>query len=432
MSEAGHAPSLWAATAASPPETLPLRGERDADCVVIGGGYTGLSTALHLAEAGQQAVVLEAAEIGWGASGRNNGQVIPTLSRADPADLVKRFGKAKGEAFAGVVRDSAALVFDLIRKHGIECEAVQNGWIQPAHSPGRFGLAKRRVEQWGALGAPVELLEKPQLDQMLGSDYWHGGWMNRTGGHINPLGYARGLARAAIAAGAAVYTRAPATRLERRGDAWRVETPEGAVTAPKVVVATGTYSDDLWPGLKQTVVPIRSYQMATTPISDNVRKSIVPGNQAVSDTHGDLYFFRWDAQGRLVSGGALLVQIADDTRIKRRIAARLQRLFPQLGEVTFDYVWNGYVGATQDKIPHLHQLAPGVIGWIGCNGRGVAFATIMGHLLAEAVQGRPVEDLPVPTSPLEPISGHGIVRHLARGMLLLYRWNDAKEWRAPA
>ncbi len=427
-----HAPSLWAATAPAGPETLPLQGERTADCIVIGGGYTGLSTALHLAGAGKDVVVLEAAALGWGASGRNNGQVIPTLSRADPSDLMTRFGREKGLAMSGVVRDSAALVFDLIRRHGIECEAVQNGWIQPAHSPGRFHLAQRRAKQWAELGAPASAIPKADLDARLGSTYWHGGWINPTGGHINPLAYARGLGGAAMRAGASVHERSPAVRLERRGDRWRVETPSGAVTAEWVVLATGAYSDDLWPGYRQTVIPVRSYQMATAPISDNLRKSIVPGNEAVSDTHGDLYFFRWTAQGRLVTGGALFSYIADESRLRRRIGARLQRLFPQLGEVKFDHVWHGFIGATTDRIPHLHLLAPGLLGWIGCNGRGVAFATIMGRVMAEAVAGRPVADAPWPATRIEPISGHGLARQLARGMLLLYRWNDRKEWRAPA
>ncbi|MCC7275406.1 MAG: FAD-binding oxidoreductase [Alphaproteobacteria bacterium] len=419
-------PSLWAATAPPGPETAALAGDAAADVVVVGGGYSGLSTALHLAERGVSVALLEAAVVGWGASGRNNGQVIPTHSRFDPDQFVAMLGPEKGEAYAALVRDSAAFTFDLIRRHAIDCDWVQNGWIQPAHRPGRVALSRRRFEQWGARGAPVELLDKAQTRAITGSDFWHGGWMNRDGGHINPLAYARGLAEAAIAAGVRVFERSPATGIARDGARWKVSTDAGAVTADQVVLATNAYSDDLWPGLRRTVIPVRSYQMATQPLGENVRRSILVGDVALSDTQGDLHFFRFDRGGRLVSGGALAIGLAYDPRLRRRIGARIARVFPQVGVVRFDHLWHGYVGITQDRMPHLHELAPGVVGWIGCQGRGVALATIMGRVLADWVATRSRDGLPLPLSPLRPIPAHGFARRIARGMLLLYRWRDAR------
>jgi glycine/D-amino acid oxidase-like deaminating enzyme len=419
-------PSLWAATAPPPPTTAPLEGETRADLCVVGAGYTGLSTALHAAEAGLSVAVLEAAEIGWGASGRNNGQVIPTLSRMDPDDIAANVG-VKGEALVALIRDSATLVFDLIRKHGMQADAVQNGWIQPAHRPSRLKLAEKRVRQWSSRGAPAAMLDRAETARITGSEYWHGGWWNATGGRINPLGFARGLAEAATRAGARVYTQSPARGLVREGSHWAVTTPRGKVLADRVVLATNAYSDDLWPGLKTEVIPVRSYQMATTPVSDNVRKTILPEGHALSDTQGDLYFYRFDANGRLVTGGALIVRAGWESRIRTRIGERAAKVYPQLGVPTFDYVWHGYIGVNQDRLPHIHELAPGVQAWTGCNGRGVAFATAIGREFARAATGVAGQDLALPLSPVKPIAAHGLAVKLAPAALGLYRWRDGRD-----
>lgn len=419
-------PSLWAATAPAPPPTGPLQGEAKADLCVIGAGYSGLSTALHAAEAGLSVVVLEAAEIGWGASGRNNGQVIPTLSRMDPDDIAANMG-AKGEEFVGLIRDSAALVFDLIRKHGIEAEAVQAGWVQPAHRESRMKVAEKRVKQWGARGAPVELVDRARMRAIAGTDYWHGGWINRTGGTINPLGFARGLAAAAIKAGAKIHTQSQARLIAKEAARWKVATPSGHVLANKLVLATHAYSNELWPGLRTEVIPVRSFQMATEPVSDNVARTILPERHALSDTQGDLYFFRFDANNRLVTGGALIIHADYDTRIRARIAERAGRVFPQLGTPRFDYVWHGYIGVNKDRLPHVHELAPGVYAWTGCNGRGVALGTAIGREFARAAAGTPLAALPLPLTPLKPIFGHAIGRIVAPAAVGYFRWRDARD-----
>ncbi|HEY0568387.1 MAG TPA: FAD-dependent oxidoreductase, partial [Xanthobacteraceae bacterium] len=178
--------SLWAAATPAGPELPELVGRAEADVIVIGGGFTGLSTALHLREAGVDVAIVEAAEPGWGASGRNNGQVIPTLSRPDPEDIIAKHG-AVGERFVGLLRDSAATLFEVAQRYNIEAEQEQAGWVQPVHSPGRIKIAERRVKQWSKFGAPVELLSREQTRDMTGSDAWFGGFWNKTGGHVNPL-----------------------------------------------------------------------------------------------------------------------------------------------------------------------------------------------------------------------------------------------------
>jgi glycine/D-amino acid oxidase-like deaminating enzyme len=422
--------SLWAAVTPQGPDLPELIGTQQADVIVIGAGFTGLSTALHLREAGVDVAVVEAAEPGWGASGRNNGQVIPTLSRPDPEDIIAKHG-AVGERFVAMLRDSASVLFDVVQKYKIEAEQEQAGWVQPVHSPGRIRIAERRVKQWSKFGAPVELLSREQVADMTGSDAWYGGFWNKTGGHVNPLALARGLARAALGLGARIYARSPAISFERRNDKWIVKTAKGEISGRALVMATNAYSGEfsksLVPEIATEVMPVLSWQMSTQPLSDNVRKTIIPGRQAISDTHGELYFARYDARNRLVTGGAVLGPGNKVERIKARVTERLQRLWPQIGEVSFDHVWNGYVGMTADFLPRIHLLGPNAYGWTGCNGRAVALTIPLGRELSRAVQGVPESELALPFT--EPVTymAHGLLRRIAPWMLVLYRRRDAQE-----
>ena len=422
--------SLWQAVTPAGPDLSELRGTEAADVVVIGGGFSGLSTALHLREAGVDVAVVEAAEPGWGASGRNNGQVIPTLSRPDPDDIVAKHGAA-GERLVGLIRDSASILFDVARRHGIDAEQEQTGWVQTVHSPGRIKIAERRVRQWSRVGAPVELLSRDQVRDMLGSDAWFGGFWNRTGGHINPLALARGLARAVVAQGGKFFARSPVVSIERRGDRWIVKTAQGEISGRALVVAsnayTGEFAKTLAPAIASEVMPVRSWQMATQPLSDNVRKSMIPGRQAMSDTHGELIFGRLDARNRFVTGGAIIRPFNQVATLKARVGKRLQSLWPQIGEVQFDYVWNGFIGMTTDYLPHIHRLGPGAYGWTGCNGRGVALSIALGDQLAKAVQGAPDDELALPFTEPTPIPANELLRPFAPLMMVLYRHRDSKE-----
>ena len=422
--------SLWAAATPPGPSLPELIGAQQTDVVVIGAGFTGLSTALHLREAGTDVIVVEAMEPGWGASGRNNGQVIPTLSRPDPDDIIKRHG-AVGERFVALLRDSASILFDLARRYQIQAEAEQSGWIQPVHSPGRIKIAERRVKQWSKQGAAVDLLSREQMREMLGSDAWFGGFWNKTGGHINPLALARGLARVVLQQSGQIYARSPVISFTREKDRWIVKTAKGQISARGLIVATnaytGEFSKQLSPAIASEVMPVLSWQMATQPLSEAARKIIIPGRQSMSDTHGELYFARYDARNRLVTGGNV-IGLGDKTeRLKAMVAARLKRLWPEIGDVQFDYVWNGYVGMTTDFLPRMHRLGPDAYGWTGCNGRAVALSVALGDELSKAVRGVPESELALPFSEPVPIAAHGLMRLLAPFMLMLYRRRDARE-----
>lgn len=420
--------SLWAAVTPPGPELPQLAGTEQADVVIVGAGFTGLSTALHLREAGVDVAIVEAAEPGWGGSGRNNGQVIPTLTRPDPEDIVAKHG-ASGERFVALLRDCASTLFDVARRYQIQAEQEQAGWVQPVHSPGRIRIAERRVRQWSRVGAAVEFLSREEVTRMLGSDAWFGGFWNRTGGHVNPLALSRGLARAAVDRGARIFANSPVSRFERRNDRWILTTPHGEIGGRALILATNAYTGEfaktLAPEIAREVMPVRSWQMATEPLSDGARKTVIPGRQAMSDTHGELYFARYDARNRLVTGGAQIGTDADS--LKASVAARLKRLWPEIGEVKFDYVWNGYVGMTTDFLPRIHRLGPDAYAWAGCNGRAVALSIAIGQELAKAAQGVAEHELALPFTEPVPWVAHGLLRRLAPLMLMVYRRRDAAE-----
>lgn len=423
-------PSIWAATAPARTPTAPLQESIEADVAIIGGGFSGLSTALHLARRGRRAVILEGAEVGWGASGRNNGQVIPTLSAVEPDAIVRRFG-APGERLVHLIRDSAAITFDLIRDEGIDCEAEQTGWVQPAHSPGRIRLSQKRVEAWRRFGAPAEFLDREQTSALIGSDAWYGAMLNPTGGHINPLALARGLARACEANGVTIHENSPVTAYERRGDAWILTTPQGVVRATSVVLATQAYTDvlsrTLAPRIARTIVPILSWQVATEPLGDNLRAKIIPGRQAVSDTRADLRFLRYDARNRLITGGALISSGNAANKLQALVGARMAETFPELGAPRLTHIWSGNIAITPDRWPKFHKLGPNMWSWIGCNGRGVALAIATGREIAAAIDGVGLEELALPLTDPKPIAFHAFGRKIAPYVLAWYRRKDRVE-----
>ncbi len=424
--------SLWRHVTPPGPVCETLDYGIKADVVVIGAGFTGLSTAWHLRERGLDVVVLEGRDVGYGASGRNNGQVIPVMTRADPDMLVAKFGEV-GERFVQLIGGSAGFLFDLVRKLELNCEAEQSGWIQPAHSPGRVrAISQNRFRQWQAHGAPVELLDRAEVSKRLGTDFFYGGFGNPTGGHINPLALVRELARVSVAAGVKIYENSPATVIARDGDNWWVTTAKGSVKAKAMVVATNTYTGELSPGLlpklAKSVLPVASWQMSTAPLSEALRQSIVPGRQAVSDTHGDLHFFRYDARNRLITGGALALPFNKKPRIKAHIERRLTKIFPQFENPEIDFVWTGYVGMTRDFTPHFHKLGPNGWAWVGCNGRGVALSVALGKELARAVAQPNDKALPFPITEIKTLPLQPLLRRVSRPFTLsLYRWRDSRE-----
>ena len=428
MKTSEHQSSLWWKTAGPDAGTPPLSGSTSADVCVIGGGYTGISTALHLAEGNVKTVVLEAQHTGFGASGRNHGQVVPMLSRYGPGDIARQFGQDEGELFNRFVGNSARLVFELIERHGIDCDAQPVGWLLPVDSPARERTVRQRAEEWASRGMPVSYLDAADTESLTGSRYWKSALRHDWGGNIQPLSYVRGLAHAAIRAGAVIHGRSPATGLVRSGNRWTVTTPRGEVAADSVVIATNGYTGRLWPGLKTSIVPFRLFLAATAPQGDNIRRAVLPEGHSLSDSRNILWPFRWDRDGRMVTGGDILLPWNGRQRAAVVAGRRLRTAFPELGDARFEHVWDGKVAMTMDRLPRTVELGPGLWTALGYNGRGIALATAMGRVLAQRCMSGigPDDPIPRPLRSLRPVPFHPAAVPAARAMLLRFRWADAR------
>jgi glycine/D-amino acid oxidase-like deaminating enzyme len=399
--------SLWAATAASGPSCPPLSGDRSAELCVVGGGFTGLSAAYHAAQAGAEVVLVEAAEPGWGAAGRNGGQVIPGL-KLDPNDLERRFGAERGGRLVDFAGAAADLVFELVAKHRIDCQARRQGWVHAVHGRAALPLEEDRARQWQARGAALEMLDRDQVSAILGTDEYIAGLLDPRGGWLQPLAYARGLARAAQDAGASLHGMSPATRIDRSGDGWRIAAPMGSAIAKQVLICTNAYTDELWPRLGRSLIPVTSYQVATEPLSDELRARIMPKGHVSSDTRRLLRYFCMTPDGRLVMGGRGHLRESDRRELYAHIVASMHELYPGTSDARLDYFWSGRVAVTLDHLPKIFELGPGMWSGAGYNGRGVAMATAMGRLLAQCAGGAAADSLPLPPTKPRPLPFHGL------------------------
>lgn len=401
--------SLWSATAPSVVPTPALSESVKVDVAIVGAGYTGLSTALHLAERGVSVCVLEAHEPGWGASGRNGGQVNPTL-KYNPEQLVQMYGPERAEPLISTVSNSADLVFNLIKRHSIDCAPVRKGWMQVSYTDKGVAGLHARADQWARRGVPVQPLDAAAVTARMGSQAFAGGWLDGRAGAIQPLAYARGLVGAALAAGARIHGQSAVTGLQRSGAGWLLKTAGGAhVTADQVVLATNGYSGNLWPGMAQSILAANSFIVATKPLSGRTADSILPGQETVSTAQRLLLYWRKDSHGRLLMGGRGLFNDPTSPTDFAHLERSLALLFPQLGPLEFEYRWAGRIAITRDFMPHVHEPAPGLTLALGCNGRGIALCTSLGQQLAGRLCDRQAQ-FAYPVTPLQRLPMHGLQR----------------------
>jgi len=392
--------SLWNASAVEDDFTATTAPVSETDVAIVGGGFTGLSTALHCAQAGIACQVLEANQIGFGGSGRNAG-LINAGTWAPPKELRDKLGEATGGRFVERMGAAPAYVMELIEQHQIRCELTRTGTIHAAHSASGLRDLQARAQQWQQLGAPVDLLTADQTREKTGSAMFHGGLLDHRAGTLNPMGYVRGLARAAYSAGAKISTGVRVTSLRQDGGQWLIGTDDGVIRARHVVLGTNAYTDTLWPGLDQSLMIIHYFQVATKPMTDRLQ-GILPDRQGVWTTNQIMFSVRRDAFDRLIIGSMGTV-IGGPNGLTHRWAARqLRRLFPSLGPVEFEEAWHGKIAMTPDHLPRIHRLAPGLYTPIGYNGRGITTGTIFGRAMAELLAGGNEADLPMPITDVAP------------------------------
>lgn len=391
----GDPVSIWNTTAVETEPSQNSAVEGQVDVAIVGGGFTGLSTALHCVERGLSCHVLEASQIGFGGSGRNVG-LVNAAAWLPPQDVRKILGEDDGDRFISHFSRAPDYVFSLIEKYQIQCNATQTGTFHAADGPVGFADLVSRKAEWDRLGEPVDLLSRDEAESYIGSSAFYGALLDRRAGTINPMGYCRGLARVAIAAGALISIGARAKKLQQETGLWRVITNKGTLMARHVVLGTNAYTDDLWPGLKYSFTKINYFQLATRPLGDRI-KHILPQQQGLWDTGKIMFSLRRDDSERLIIGSMGNVMGNQSGGVSHRWAQKkLAHLFPELGRVGFDEAWQGQIAMTPDHLPHIHKLADNLYSPIGYNGRGITTGTVFGQALADLLTGDSEEKLPVP------------------------------------
>lgn len=416
-------PSLYAETAIPAPETPPLDGDRHVSVAVVGGGFTGLSTALHLAEQGTDVLVLEAHEPGWGASGRNGGQVNPGL-KYDPDQIEADFGPDLGRRMVALSGGAPNVVFDLVQRHQIACEATQSGTLRASFQRRTEAGIRGTAEQWARRGAPVDLLEHDDCRTVTGTERYGVAVLDRRGGQLNPLSYARGLARAAMQAGAAVHGGTRVLAAARAGGKWRLRTAGGTVTADKLVLATNGYSDDLWPGLRRSIVPVFSAIVASEALPPGIAETITPGRAVLYEMGEVTVYYRLDAQGRLLMGGRSVQRDVRRPEDLRYLIDYSVRLWPALRDARWTHGWSGQLAVTSDHYPHVHEPDESVLVCLGYNGRGVAMSTAMGPELSRRVLDGRLARVDMPVTDMRTIPFHGLWRQAVQARVAYGRIRD--------
>ena len=379
-----HTSSYYAATVNQQLDLQPLKGAQSTDICVVGGGFTGISTALHLVEKGYKVAVVEANKVGWGASGRNGGQMIGGISGEDR--LAKPLGE-EGERILWDMRWAGhQIIRDRVSTYNIDCD-LKSGYADVAIKPRHVRALEAEYDYLQKNNFPHEysLLSKQETQDLLGTKAYMGALVNMGNGHLHPLNLCRGEAKAAMSLGATIYEQSPVLKIER-GEKAKVITEHGSVTADSVVIAGNAYHF-IEPKLRGRLFPVNSFIVASEPLSDDLVSQINPRDLAICDPNYILTYFRLSADKRLLFGGRFTYFGSDPEVIKKNLTPRLLKIWPQLANTKFDFGWGGTIGVTANRVPQMGKLAPNIFYSQGYSGHGVNVTHLAGQIMAEAVGG---------------------------------------------
>jgi glycine/D-amino acid oxidase-like deaminating enzyme len=395
---------LWEHLTPQPPSPAALASSIKADVCVIGGGITGLCAAIQLLEQGKRVVVLESHQVGHGGSGRNVG-LVNAGTWIRPDDVEATLGVEQGGRLNKLLGEAPAAVFGMIERHGIQCQAHNDGTLHMAHNATGVADLQARLEQWSRRCADVELLEGARCQEYCGTERISAALLDRRAGTINPMAYTLGLAAAVVRLGGQIFQHSAVQGLERQGGGWLVKTAKGEVGTQKVVISTGAYTEGDWTDLQRNFFRGYYYQVASAPLSGAAADNILKHGQGSWDTRTVLSSIRRDDAGRLLLGSLGRVD-NKPTWFIRRWADRIQsHYFPALGKVDWEMHWTGCIDFTPDHLMRLFEPAPGVVSVTGYNGRGNTTGTVIGKALADYLLSESRAGLPIPFSPNRPVPG---------------------------
>jgi gamma-glutamylputrescine oxidase len=400
-----------------------LTSELRTDVIVIGGGYTGLSAALELAEAGYRVAVLESTHIGGGASGRNGGQICTGFSPGQ-SRIVGQLGPADARKCFAIAEEAKQLVEQRIQKYRIET-ALQWGYLHCAAKPSHMEHLRDWAEELSSLGySGCEMLSKVELEEKLGSNHYHGAMRESRAGHFHPLNYCLGLAAAAQAAGASIYEGSRVVELDTGKTPW-VRTADGKVTAKYMILAGNAYLGRTAPQISGRVMPVTSFIVTTEPLGADLATTLIRDNEAAADSNFILDYFRRTEDNRLLFGGAANYSTLEPSDVGAFMKRRLTKVFPQLGKVAISHAWGGYIAITSNRLPDCGALSPTTYYAHGYSGQGVALAGMYGKLLAEAIRGTSERFDLLSRIRHVPFPGGPIRTPLLVAAMLFYRLRDA-------
>lgn len=381
-----HINSFYAATADAALTFPRLLGDTEADVCIIGGGYTGLTSALYLAERGYKVVVLEAARVGWGASGRNGGHV-GVGPRAGQKTLEKTIGKERARALWNLTLEGTQAVRDLVQKHKIDCD-FKEGNVHIASKPAHAENYRKQVAHLRKHYDfdQIRYLGKAEVRQMVGTKAIHGGYYNSFACHLHPLKYAQGLARAAAKAGVTIYEQSRVSGFTKGGTPV-VSTGQGRVKVKFIILACNGYLEKLEPRMAPKIMPLNNYMLATEPLSEERCRELIRDDHSVTNSKFVVNYWKLSADNRLLFGGGESYTSRHPGNIKALVRKHLLRIYPQLENTRIDYGWGGTLAITMNRMSHLGRLENNVFFSQGYSGHGLPIASLSAKLLAEAVAG---------------------------------------------
>jgi glycine/D-amino acid oxidase-like deaminating enzyme len=416
--------SLWEATAPPGPKLNSIEGEHKVDVAVIGAGIAGLSTALHLAEAGCSVAVVEALEPGSGATGKSGGLLAPDFIRHSPAEIRQVLGHEMGDRLCKLVGSSTRQCFDLIESNNISCDANRDGFWVPAHDQAVLAGLRNRAQEWHKAGFDVQHVSPEETAHNLGTSRYCGAIRFADGGSLNPLAFSRGLAAAAIRQGATIYSHSPVNKLACNPDGWRVSTASGHLEAKRVVLAANGGNAALHARMKRTVLPLSVFEFATAPLSAEQRASILPQGGAYTDKQSYLFSGRYDKEGRLIGAFPDFFIKRSEKSLYGEAKRRLVKQYPILGHVSIEYLWHGTAWINPSLLPKTHELGEGIFAIQSCNGRGLATNTVLGKEMASVLIHKNESLLSVKLEPPVQVRAHCLVQMAPSALVAMAYLND--------
>jgi gamma-glutamylputrescine oxidase len=381
-----HTGSSYAASANFSPERPALTGDRQIDICIVGAGYSGLSTGLHLVEMGYKVAIIEGARVGWGASGRNGGQIVNGLN-ASLQTIKKRYGQDTADFVAGLVQEGGEIIRERVKTYGIECDLKAGNIFTGLTSAHMKELEARRA-LWASHGIHnQEMLDKDQLRAHIGSDVYEGGMIDHTGGHMHPLNLCLGEAAAFESLGGVIYEQSPV--IDADTDAARpvVRTAGGTMTCGTLVLCGNAYLGHVVPALTSRVMPVSTQMMATEPLGEARATALLPTDKCVEDVRYILDYFRLSADKRLIFGGGTVYGGADPSDVVAKLRPAMEKVYPSLKGVGIDFAWSGNFALSFSRVPQLGRLGANTYFSHGYSGHGVTGSHMFGRILAQAIDG---------------------------------------------